>query len=377
MKAPGRFARTTLGRLRGLRIFTLVTIVVGGLVVGGVLYSASATAGAVGAGSGPAVAAVQEARASLAEANRAVVASFRSGTARLAGPGQRYQDGITRANRAFAQLSEHYAGDVEATQQLQFVNAMVVTYMGLVGQADTAHRLAGATDAGYDLGRIYLWQASKLLYDPADGILTLLDALGAPAVEDLDRSASDWSLRPAAVVVVLLAAVLLLGVLLAAQLFLLRRFQRVVNPALALATLLLIVVSAWAGVATVDTNRDYAAALDAHADVVGDWRERAQAATSEAAIGLSELLAAPCRDDGCQARVAGALAASLPAEEPPVASRPVPEQPVDEAELAAFHTGIDDAADPAGLRIGMPALVVAIAVLALLGFKPRIDEFRA
>lgn len=391
MKAPGLFARTTLGRLRGLRLLALVAIVVVGLTAGGVGYAARATAGSVATGSGPAVAAAQEARASLAEANRAVVDSVRSGTARLAGPGQRYQDGITRASHAMAQLSEYYAGDVEATQQLQFVNAMLVTYLGLVGQADTAHRLTSATGADYDLGLIYLWHASKLLYDPNGGILTLLDALGQPAVEELDRSAAAWSLRPVAVAAILVAAGLLLGVLVTSQLFLLRRFQRVVNPALAFATALLAVLAGWASVAALETSRDFRAALDAHAEVVGGWRERTSAAGAEAALGLSELLAAPCQDGECQARVAGALAASLPEADPPDAeppdappdaeppdgTGPEPGRSAGEPELAAFVSHIDEAGDPAGLQAGVPLLAVVLAVLVLLGFKPRLDEFRA
>lgn len=390
MKAPGRFARTTLGRLRGLRLLALVAIVVVGLAAGGVGYAGRTTAGSVATGSGPAVAAAQEARASLAEANRAVVDSVRSGTARLAGPGQRYQDGITRANHAMAQLSEYYAGDVETTQQLQFVNAMLVTYMGLVGQADTAHRLTSATGADYDLGLIYLWHASKLLYDPDGGILALLDTLGQPAAEDLDRSAGAWSLGPVAPAVILIAAGLLVGLLVAIQMFLLRRFQRIVNPPLALATLMLVVLAGWASLAAVESDHDFRSALDAHDDVVTGWRDRAATAGAEAALGLTELLAAGCQDSDCQARVAGALAASLPAEqpgptdEPPNGAGPVrpdgagpdrygPGQP----DLAAFVSHIEKARDPAGLQAGVPALAAGIMVLVLLGFKPRLDEFRA
>lgn len=371
-------ATSTTGCLRwcgGLVVAATVVLAIG---LATVVYGAHTTVNTMAERTGPATTAVQVARASLAEANREVVDSFRSGTARLAGPGQRYQDGITRASHALAELGEHYAGSLAATQDLQFVNAMLVTYLGLVAQADAAHRLAGATDADYDLGLIYLWHASKLLYDPDGGILALIDRLGEPVQDQLTNQRQDWRLRPMAVIAAGLAAIPLLLLLVAAQFFLLRRFRRVVNLPLALATAALLGLGAWATAVTTHTNQQYRDGMAAHEQVNRQWRLEAQVAHADAQESLTELLLVPCQDQpDCQRAVADALASTRagPQLDPAAWSAVESTSPATQVDFVDAVQAAAESSRP--LRVGAPGLLLGIGALALLGLALRLREYRS
>jgi hypothetical protein len=387
------------------------------------VYNAQATVADVAARTGPAKTAADVAYACLVDADHTVIHSFLTGAAQLGGPGQRYLDDIKGASQALGQLAEDHAGDAAATGRLQSLGAMLVTYMGLVEQADATHRLAVAGGQQTDLGLTYLWYASKLLHE---GMLDQIRALGAVADASLAEQRAAVSLRPAALFAFVLATILLLIGLIGTQVWLTRRYRRMVNPGLAFATLGLLVLSLWTALATVNTSGHYRSALDgALPQLAGTWQAGTLATDADGQAALGVLLSAPCTSaastckstvdagDTALAKVLTGAAADV-AYPPPARlstvddlmkgvgavsqalrtgdsvrartlalanARPFAALDADltdqtQAAQREFNDTIAAASDPSGVRVGIPVLAVAIAALTVLGFKPRLDEYR-
>ncbi|WNV85469.1 hypothetical protein [Umezawaea sp. Da 62-37] len=352
--------RTRLTRLFGLLLATtLVMLAVSLWVVLRVLHAAQT----VHDHTTTAVLEVAAARAALSEADRSASEAFRTGAAKLAGPGQDYANSLARASQSLAKVAEaNQAGDSGAGI-LQVVEGLVAAYSGAVGQADAHFRQPG-TEV---LGVTDLWYSSRLLHGP-DGVLAQLTTLQGLQRTALDQQLDDgmstgllpvWLLAPAAAAVVLVTT----------QWHLWRRFRRRFNLPLLGATALTVGVGAIVVVALGLQLR-----LDdvrAGTDEVLAHRQIGIVATDTAGrTELATLLTRHCDPvTGCGSTVADFLA------QPRFAGAAVAASTVDEG-IEGVTAGARDAAESDGIEYLVPAFSIAALGLIAWGMSRRVDEYR-
>jgi hypothetical protein len=340
---PGQLGRRRLVILAATAVLWLVaTIVVQGL---------HGTAAAVRDQDAPAFTDATEAHAVLADADRAAWQSFRSGEAQLTGPGQQYQNDITTAGQDLERLAA-LAPSGTASQQLQTVSGQLVNYQGLVEQADAANRadIALGNASGHDLGYAYLTYSSSAMRDPQGGLLASIDGLTGADKRKLDDDLGSWKASPALLALVAAGAAVLLYLVFSAQRFLLRRFRRLISPPLVLAGLLTVALLVWV-LATV--------------------------LSAESALGAARGTALPALTRVWQAQTSAvdAQAAALRAGRVPGGTGGLNVTATQRAGRA-LSADLSSAQDTGGLPAGIPVLAVAIAGLAGLAVKRRLDEYR-
>ncbi|MDH6576178.1 hypothetical protein [Kitasatospora sp. MAP5-34] len=246
-------------------------------------------------GTHAAPAAVDTARAAyyLADADRVAAESMLSGTVRLGGPGQRYQDDLKTAHQALEQAAEHDATGTAGSGQLQAVEGLLVEYTSLVEQA---HANAGQGV----LGAAYLTYASGLLHTPGDGILTRIEQLRqAERQVAAERGRSVW-LAPGVLFGVLAPAVVALALLVGTQRFLRRHFKRRLSPALLAGSVLLVGLAGWGLGQSLHADRAFGSATAALDRLSASWQARslaAQAAASDSLALVQDDPAAPFASD--------------------------------------------------------------------------------
>lgn len=295
--------QTTPQRLRLARAVLVTAAVLTGLTGAVVAEQAPGSVGRIGNGTIRALVATRQAHAYLVDADRVAILSFANEDVLIGGPGQRYQDAVTGAGRAIEQLAETLGGG-PADQELQAINAELVTYMGLIEQADAAHRAEAARQDGTPsagLGRAYLWYASSTLHRPGSGLLARVDALGETQEHAL-ATRSGWLGAPAMLACPLLGGCLLAG-LVSTQVWMRRRFRRTLNLPLALATSCAVLVCSWMVVDLTHVQHGYTSAVDTAVEpLLGLWQIRSAAAEADGQRGMATVLAtqcpasAPCQD---------------------------------------------------------------------------------
>ncbi|HUY52230.1 MAG TPA: hypothetical protein VMV92_42085 [Streptosporangiaceae bacterium] len=320
------------------------------------LRSLDSTVASVRGTASPAFLNAIEARAALSDADRAAWQSFRSGEAQLTGPGQLYQNDITTAGQDLERLAALAPPGGAGSQQLQTVSGQLVNYQALVEQADAAYRtdIALGSASSHDLGYAYLTYASNSMRDPQGGLLASINQLAALDKQALDQQlGSPWT--DSALFLALVAVGLLgLASIIAAQVFLQRRFRRVTSPPLLLAAALVCVLLAWVGTVTLPADAAFnAAQATALPKLTGIWQAQTRAVDAEAATLRANAAG--------QAPGAGSGGLSV------IATQPA---------SSALDADLLSAEDSGGLAVGIPVLVALIAGLAYLGVRPRLDEYR-
>jgi hypothetical protein len=198
------------------------------------------TARSVHTRTAPAILGLANARAALVRADSAAIGSFRTGEARLAGPGEAFQNQITIASQSLTRVAENNMAGEVGSSRLQLVDGLLATYTRQVGQADAQFRQPGAET----LGVADLWGASRLLHREQTGLLAQLDSLLDAQKAALDGQLSASSMGPGTILALLVPLFGLLALLVVAQVVLYRRFRRMVNLWLVAATLLLLAMAA-------------------------------------------------------------------------------------------------------------------------------------
>jgi hypothetical protein len=363
---PGSTTRRDLLRLRAAL-----------LVVTGAVFAASlaaftgvmSTVRDAAARTAPAVLDVVAARTALVLADSAAMASFQTGQVQLVGPGEQYQNQMATASQNLAQLAEHNAAGESGSRTLQVVEGLVVDYGRWIEDADAHFRAGGVTP----LGATDLWSASQLMHGTESGILTQLDTMAEAQRTALREQLSTGWLFPASALVWVLPILLLLGLLLLAQVFGKRRFRRTVNPALAGATLLLLLVAGATSMVFV---------AQARADVakgtlnrtVGDWTRQISAVAVTGQRDLAKVMRAQCGgagQDGCGDTVGAfmvRLAADGEGDQRTIKSGVAGTQQVEDEFTASDQSGF--------LEYFIPVGTAVIAGLILVGFRRGIDEYR-
>jgi hypothetical protein len=310
----------------------------------------------------PAIVGVTDTRESLVTAHEAAVGSFRAGEVRVAGPGVRYQDEIASASRSLTRVAEDNVAGDEGSQKIQLVEGLLIAYLGQIGHADAHYRREG----GATLGLAYLWDAWQLLS------VELLPAL--EELLDLERDALEdqrWGSAPAVTAVVGAAPILaLLALLPIAQRVLRRRFQRTFSLSLVGATALLLALAIGATLCGFTVTQRLADVDASLARAHQRWEQSAPTARGER--DLLALLGCEGPEEGCgqTIRLAHAdldgtgIATPLPPE-PELAKE-------DERRERLTREAVSLAkAWPVTL-----AVTLAVGLLILLGFAPRLAEYR-
>ena len=297
-----------------------------------------------------------QARAELSDADRAAWQSFRSGAAQLTGPGQQYQNDITTAGEALERLAALQSPGSSDSAVLQTISGQLVNYQGLVEQADAAYRrdIALGSASKDDLGFAYLTYAGNAMRDPQGGLLANIDKLAGPGQQALrGRLASPWA-DPA---LMLAFAVPALGTIIgiaAGQAFLQRRFKRVISLPMLLAAVAACGLSAWLIIATLHADAAFAAARSTALPRLTEvWAVQIRAVDAEASTLRANTTPAVSATSSGGLNVVATQRAS-----------------------SALDADLASAANTDGLAIGIPALAAAIAVLAYVGFRPRLNEYR-
>jgi hypothetical protein len=308
----------------------------------------------------PAVVAVSAARAAMVAADGAAIDSFSTPQAQLTGPGTDYRNQISIASQNLAQVAQYNVAGGAGSQTLELVEALVVSYTGLIEQADAHNQLYSTSPGQLPTAAVVdLWNAWSLLHGQ---ILPQLNDLQMLQEEEFARAVSSGWIGLAIIPLWAAPLLALLTLLVATQVFLDRRFRRLLNPPLIGATALLI-ASSVGMYGVVDSHRQLDEARQGLSQVVRVWGMQ----TSSADIpGLSSR----CQNGGgCGDDIARYLAGANGVAR--AGGRvPVP------AGIDTVRRQVADA-DPTELRLaGIPAAAAVIAVLVMWGLRPLLEQYR-
>jgi hypothetical protein len=337
------------------------------------------TAETVQSRTAPAIVELAATRLALVRADAAVIDSFRTPEAQLTGPGEEFQNQMAVAGQGLTQVAEDNVAGEPGSGRLQLVQGLLVTYQGLVGQADVHFW----QPEGEVLGVTDLFNASRLLHGPvvtqqgqplaqSGGILGELDQLTEDQQRALDEQLAASSMTPVAVLVVLVPLLGLLGLLLAAQITLRRRFRRQVNPWLLVATALLLAMAA-IFVRSAVAQHHLEDSRTTLRQLVADRKLQGSAAEVKGQHALRDLLSVTrCAEPGCGYTVklfSAYVAGPMPPASGVANSRLTAETGRVEAQTAAAAAG-------AVLEAATYILAILAASAVFLGFRPRLSEYR-
>jgi hypothetical protein len=233
-----RSAGTTPGRLTviaaGLVLLTALTGLVGAIA----LQQKQTTIDNLVEHREPLAAAAQQLYRSLSDADATAASEFLARDAELQSALRgRYERDIAQAGAALAKASADVGGDPEAEEQVDLLNQQLPAYASRVETARANNRL------GFPVGAAYLREANGLMRDkilPAANKLYQIDFVRLGAEQEDVRS-FPW--------VTVVLAVLLLAALIATQMYLTRRTNRLINIGLAVATVAVVLSLIWGTVA--------------------------------------------------------------------------------------------------------------------------------
>jgi len=301
-----------------------------------------------------------EAQAVLTDADRAVWQSLRSREAQFSGPGQVYEGDITTADQDLQQLAALEPSGSPPGKLLPTLSGQLVTYQGLVEQADAANRVDTASESpstqavsSRTLGDAYLGYAGQTVFGPGGLLPTVESNLSEPNRQALNGDLTSFWADPTLIAAIAIAGVVAFGLIVALQVFLRRRFHRSISPPLVLAAVVVCGVLAWVFAVVLPADNALARAQTTSLPrVVEIWQHQTQAVYTQA-------LALQQSAGGNASDTAGGL--NLPAVQ-------IAKDKFD-ADLASAQT-------TGGLLIGIPVAIVVIAGLVFLAVKPRLDEYR-
>jgi hypothetical protein len=241
-----RSAATTPGRLSVIAIGLVILTVLTGLFGAIALQQKQTTINNLIDHREPLAAASQQLYRSLSDADATAASAFLSGGAEPTELRNRYEVDIAQAGAALAKASSDVGGEPEAEAQVRQLNQQLPVYAALVETARTNNR------QGLPAGAAYLREASGLMSQkllPAAERLYQIDSdrLGA---EQAEARSFPW--------ITAFLVVLLLAALIATQMYLTRKTNRLINVGLLAATVALVIALGWATVALLVESGDVA-----------------------------------------------------------------------------------------------------------------------
>jgi hypothetical protein len=410
---------TTPGRLRMIAAALVAAATLLGLSVWGAERSRANAANAVATQTEPLLREATNLYASLSDADATITSTFVKGGLEPRLSRNRYVSDLAAATSELAALAKQVRGNPRATAAIATIGSQLPIYNGYVeaARADNRKQLP--------LGAAYLRKASELMRTqilPFGGSLFSIEA--ASLGGDYATGGDDGAL--AAFVIGMLV---LLAMFVAAQVYLSRITKRTFNVPLVLATVALLVLAVWGTAGLLSEQSSLSSARSAGSDGV-----EVLAATRILALRAQrdESLALVARDGGESSDLSAVTATLSPsgkllAEAGAVAGRTgttaqeramaadlgsylaaqdhvkslyanglVPaaltaapaeaalsdklnaalKAQIDVAQRRFANSASDATSALSGLSVAIPLLTALAAVLVLIGFRPRINEYR-
>jgi len=418
--------RTTPVLLRGAAVSVAILALVAGLIAALATSERQGATTASWQNAEPLMVTAQTVDTSLSDADTTAAASFLQGPLEPTALEHRYQTDLALASADVAVAAREAGSDPAVAASLETLSTDLPVYAGIVQDADFNER-----QALYPLAAAYISEANNLMRTSIlPAAATLYGTEGSRLADDQSQGVS-----PLLAVIAALAFLALLVVLVVAQRWLSRRFHRTWNVALAASTVIVLALGLWFTVAlTTQTNGVNSAqangsrpvstftqarilALRARADdeltlltrdsdptYQADYTNTAEAlrhlldtpgsslgvagssartelARASAAFGSYASLHAQIRHDDLGGNLAGAvkLASATGAHDLPAVSLDLNNDLSDgiTASQATFVNGTSGAAsDLDGLIWALAIGAILVAALVLIGFQPRIEEYR-
>jgi hypothetical protein len=413
---------TTPGKLLMVSVLTLAGAVVFGVIATSAEHSRARAATAVRAQTEPLLVQAVALYTKLSDANATATATFATGGPESPAARARYLADLRSASNALATLTREIGRSRLASGAVRTIGEQLPVYSGLIEAARANNR------QGYPVGAAYLRQASALL------TATILPAADGLYSTEATQLTDDYGTGTGtgALVVLIAAIVAALAVLLLAQRFVTRISRRTLNVFMAAGTVVLIGVSIWAVVGLLNEQSALASArrasdsvevlsatsvllsraqsdqsltlvnrgsdeidpldfkqvmarLDGPAGLVADASKRARVAgesTSAAALasGFGRYGSLNARITGDEGQ--GLTAAAIATATGPGATTVTSGLTADlNGQIAAAQRRFSDDARTAtsslaGLAIAIPVLTAVAAILAVLGLRRRLQEYR-
>jgi CHASE3 domain sensor protein len=232
-----RSAATTPGRLSVIAVGLVILTLLAGLVGALALQEKRSTINDLIDHREPLAAAAQQLYRSLSDADATAASAFLSGGLEPAALRERYEIDISQAGAAMAKASSDVGGIPEAEVQVQQLAQQLPIYTALVETARANNR------QGFPAGAAYLREASGLMR------AKILPAAHELYTIDFDRLAAEQHQARAFPWFAAVLAVLLLAALVATQVYLTRKTNRLINIGLLAATVSLVLGLGWGAVA--------------------------------------------------------------------------------------------------------------------------------
>jgi hypothetical protein len=194
----------------------------------------------------PLAAAAQQLYRSLSDADATAAGAFLAGDKATDDIRNRYDLDIAQAGAALSKASTDVSGLTEAEGQVRLLTQQLPIYTSLV------ERARAETARGFPIGSAYLREASGLMRDK---ILPAAESLYNTDFQRLGDEQSDARSFPWFAAIL---AVLLLAALIATQLYLTRKTNRLINVGLFVATVAVVLGLAWSSVALLVGSSDIA-----------------------------------------------------------------------------------------------------------------------
>lgn len=363
--------RSTLLRLLGVLLGLAATA---SLVSAVTFTSVHGAAQTIDDRTAPAIMELTIARTALVKADAAAIGSVRSSAAQLVGPGEEFQNQIAIAGQALTKIAETNMLGEEGSRSLQFVEGLLVTYTGLISEATAPSGEQMRTDSV-----AALWSASRLLHkaDKDSGILAKLDEMTADHQRLLNDEHSTNAMTLSGTVALFTPIAALLAMTIVVQVFWRRRFRRKYNLWLVGATALGLALAVVSALVFVSGSRLDTAADDLRT-LIAAAREEMSSTDHRAQDEMVSIL-----DDAC-----GNAACSESVEQ--FHEQVFKQVQLDDIGAIAKEPGDSPLTDKirqvgertaeASANTGLVALIYVLGVLLaaaiLLGFRPRLIEYR-
>jgi hypothetical protein len=236
-----RWLSTTPGRLRVASVALVVVVLVTGVVAIVVARSRADAAAGVAHRATPELVAAENLYGALADADATATTTYLEGGHETASYRRRYDADVAAAGAYLADIVNDGGVSTATQPSVHTVATGIAQYAGLVESARTNNRQLLPEGTAFSVGTAYLNASSTLMRDkllPAAAVLYEDAAAHLDADYSTGTSSTD-------LVVIVVVALLALALLAGVQVFLARRTHRLLNPALLVASGLVVVILGW------------------------------------------------------------------------------------------------------------------------------------
>jgi hypothetical protein len=248
---------TTPGRLRVIMGAAVLAAVIAGVVLAAATSARTDAADAVATRDEPLLVGADGLYASLSDADATAATTFLRGGTEPADLRTRYLADLRRAGDQLVALGRRVRDPAEVAA-LRTITSDLPTYSGLMETARANNR------QGFPVGAAYLRQASDLMRASILPAAGRMYAAEARRLGERQRTGTSKTVVVAALIVGIAAVCVLLAV----QVFLARRMHRVFNIGLVVATVVLVGLLAWTGVAMITAGNALASSQREGSDTV-------------------------------------------------------------------------------------------------------------